>query len=289
MSNRLQHKLYNYEASPPGKLWDKIAAALDESHLSASFPTKLYNLETNPPPGVWENIDSALSVPGETVIPKRNRTIHFLRYAAAAVLIGIIAFTVTWFINTDTKKGQSDQQATPVVVAAPDTVLKDEVADKTHNEAEALADASRDDAALEASKKTFARLDLPVKTRMMAINPMYLSEPVENRRMAGHMNPGEIYRDIYYHNIPVSIPFNQDPYDVTDRYIMLMTPDGNIIRMAKKWGELLFCVAGEEQDEHCTDQLKKWREKIASAPVAPSPGNFLDILSLLQSLKENHP
>ena len=44
-----------------------------------------------------------------------------------------------------------------------------------------------------------------------------------------------------------------------------MTPDGNIIRMSKKWSGLVCCVSGEEQDEDCKNQIKKWQKKIATA------------------------
>lgn len=75
---------------------------------------------------------------------------------------------------------------------------------------------------------------------------------------------------------------------LADRYVMLMTPDGNIIRMSKKWSDLLCCVSGEEQDADCKDQLKKWQQKIASSELAPSPGNFMDILGLVNSLNESN-
>jgi hypothetical protein len=35
MSERLQNKMYDYEVTPPAKLWEKIAVALDESELDA--------------------------------------------------------------------------------------------------------------------------------------------------------------------------------------------------------------------------------------------------------------
>ncbi len=76
------------------------------------------------------------------------------------------------------------------------------------------------------------------------------------------------------------------PTNIADRYVMLMTPNG-IVRMSKKLGNLVCCVSGQEQDEDCKDQLKKWQEKIACSPVAPSPGNFMDILSLVSSLNNN--
>lgn len=68
---------------------------------------------------------------------------------------------------------------------------------------------------------------------------------------------------------------------------MLMTPDGQFIRMSKKLGDLLCCVSGEEQDPDCIDQMKRWRQKIAISNLTPSPGNFMDILNLVKSLQEN--
>ena len=75
--------------------------------------------------------------------------------------------------------------------------------------------------------------------------------------------------------------------NLAESYIMLMTPDGNIIRMSKKWSDLVCCVSGEEQDDDCKDQLKKWQQKIATSSLAPSPGNFMDIFSLVSSLNED--
>jgi hypothetical protein len=74
--------------------------------------------------------------------------------------------------------------------------------------------------------------------------------------------------------------------DLADRYVMLMTPEGSIIRMSKKLGDLICCVSGEEQGDGCKDQLKKWQEQMAMSSLAPSPANFLDILSLVNSLDD---
>ena len=83
----------------------------------------------------------------------------------------------------------------------------------------------------------------------------------------------------------------QDPtppveVDLTNRYIVLMTPDGNIIRMSKKLRNLVCCVSGEEVDKDCVDQMKKWREKIANPAATHTPGNFLDLLHMLNSLQD---
>ena len=59
MSEELKKKLLNYEVSPPGIVWDKIADALDEE-ITAGFPRQLYEVEVMPPSGTWSNIASAL-------------------------------------------------------------------------------------------------------------------------------------------------------------------------------------------------------------------------------------
>jgi hypothetical protein len=80
--------------------------------------------------------------------------------------------------------------------------------------------------------------------------------------------------------------YNDNSAKIADRYVMLMTPNG-IIRMSKKLGDIICCVAGEEQNEDCRDQVRKWQEKLAASPVAPAPGNFMDILSLVSALNED--
>ena len=285
MKNKLQHKLYNYEVSPPQKTWEKIAASLDESHLSDAFPLKLYNLERIPPSGNWDKIASELSEKGKSVISIKKRFAPFIRYAAAAVIIGFFAFSVIWIINAS----KNDK---PVALKENTIQVYDSINNTPIESRTTLtpvideAQQARDDAALEASKHTFAKLDISPKKRILGLHQAYISMPVEISRNTKMLNPDEIYRDMYYSSINSDIHIESDKYNIADRYIMLMTPEGNIFRMAKKWGDLLCCVSGEEQDAICKDQLMKWRNKIACAPIAPSPGNFLDILNLAHSLKD---
>jgi hypothetical protein len=283
MSERLQHKLYNYEVNPPGKVWEKIASSLDESHLSESFPAKLYNLEANPPAGVWEKIESTLAGESEIVIPVRRQFYRIRRYAIAAILIGIVALGSLWIINNS---GKNEMLTIETAPEKNDSLNKDSENVTVSESVEDKLQKERDDAALEASKQTFAKLDVSSRKRIMAVNPEFLALPIETSRN-NEQNPEETYRNIFYSSINSSVHLDTEKYNVTDRYIMLMTPEGHIIRMAKKWGDLVCCVAGEDPDEVCTDQLKKWRDKLANAPIAPSPGNFLDILSLVNLLREN--
>src|SRR5215831_3851323 len=132
MSDELKKKLYDYEVSPPIAAWDKIAAALDEQ-ISAEFSKKMYNLESvphnnvwdniakeleteeqekysltlynleiDPPAKAWEKISVALDENNLPQIPSKRKIISFVKYAAAACVIGIISFGAIKLLNQKT-------------------------------------------------------------------------------------------------------------------------------------------------------------------------------------------
>jgi hypothetical protein len=257
----LQNKLYNYEQTPPEKVWGKITAALDESNLEDKFPSTLYNSETVPPFSAWDKITSALDAEPGTIIPVTRRGFPFFRYAAAAAVIGIIAFGIMkWTGNSSKVKAGSEDIANTKKTDAPDNT---QTTNPNENDI-AESPAKEDNAAIE---KNAAEVNTgeTKTTRTKKVKPGYaITENIDETE------------PIYAYN-------EYTPPNLADRYVMLMTPNG-IIRMSKKLGNIVCCVAGEEQDDDCKDQLKKWQEKIAASPIAPAPGNFMDILSLVSSL-----
>jgi hypothetical protein len=290
MSKDLRNRLYEYEVPPPPASWDKIATALDESHLDNQFPSTLYNLEATPPPAAWDKINEALS-PSMGEKPVR-RLYPILKYAAAAMLIGVLAFGGIRIFRSSTPNA-------PVVTRneTPATNLPSSQADPQNNVASnpTLVDPieeERNDAALEASKHMYASLDASEKQRIKRVSEEHFLSTADPISTASDINPGNTYRDAKcaFVNAP-SFAFNDDnsPIDMANRYFMLVTPDGKIIRISKKLGPIVCCVSGEETDEDCNNQLKKWREKLASPNMAASSGNFLDILNLIHTFKENNP
>lgn len=273
MNSGVQHKLLNHEVTPPPGVWDKIAAELDESELHHSFPSKLYEAEVIAPTGVWNNIQAALNEDHEVVVPKRRAIAPWLRYAAAAVVIGLIAWGGLSILNNKKSAAPVASDKTiqdpktnidiAVTPTNPGTVIINQAPspDKT--------DEARNDAALEASKKTFAKLDIPVNShRLKNIASSYsFASTVET-------GPADNYIS------------ERDPADLSDRYIVLMTPDGHFVRMAKKLSNMVCCVSGEEQDKECVDQMSRWKEKMACSPTGHSTGSFLDILNLIKSLDD---
>lgn len=300
MNSGFQHTIFNHEVSPPDHCWEKITRELDDSALQHTFPKKLQEaaitppahawekiaaeLESSstasaiaaklqqaavmPPPYVWDNIETELDNE-QSQTPKRNRSL--LRYAAAAAILGLLAWGASFLLNnndTDTTAGLQPNSKTdttePVITAQPPIPGEDVAAIS----AEAAIEEARNDAALEASKKTYARLDVNT-----------VQKKIKN---VSAFNFGVTTDDEYDGNAV------DKTTDISKRYIVLMTPDGHFIRMSKKLKDLVCCISGEEMDEACLDQLKRWREKILSSSAIHAPGNFADILNLVTSMQDNN-
>ncbi len=316
MSSGPENKMYNFEVPPPAGVWEKIAAELDESALSEQFPSRLYNsmaippphiwnsiannldesmfvndyadklanIEITPPAAAWNKIKTSLDTGYEAITPVRRTISPFIKYAAAAAILGFIAWGGIKLFNSDTrnsvvvnenpKNGVNAETISPITneIAADENTETPEIA--------LLKEEIRNDAALEASKKTFAKLDVAVTQSKIkkAADFFFVSDDYD-------YTPSGTPRGFDVNTTTV-LP---DPPAINkaNRYIVLMTPDGNIIRMSKKFSDIICCISGEELDNDCTDQLKKWREKIANPSTPHSSGNFMGILSLLDAMQEN--
>jgi hypothetical protein len=284
--------LYNMEATPPPATWKNIAASLDaETSERYAFASTLYNMEATPPPATWKNIVTSFDEE-----PRRRRVVPlFIRYAAAAILIGAIAFGAVRLVNSFNKKDElpvADKQNTTPPTTPDHQHTGNDAAEE--NRGTALTnetDETRDDRALEESKGTMASLSLSDKARVAHITSQYVAAdaPAATISSTEKIKPQSTYRDIECSEVstPGFVGYSQT-MDVASRYILFTTPDGRMVRISKKLGDLVCCVSGDEVDENCENQLDKWRKKIANSPVAPSPGNFMDILNLVSTLKDSN-
>jgi hypothetical protein len=282
--SELHHKMYHYEVKPPAQTWEKIASALDASDLEYQYPARLRDIELAPPAAAWSRIKDSLDAEKPTpVIPHRNFS-PWIRYAAAAAVITLLAWGGITLLSNNKSDGTNDIARDEIVAPLPgqpgrdtqtalpgtESRLPDDVVMTDINAV--TAEDARNDAALEASKKTYATLDVPSFSKLKRVSEFYFV-PEEPRGMT---------RSIDFDYVP------EPEEDLSDRYIMLMTPEGNIIRMSKKLGDLVCCVSGEEQDDDCMKQMKKWQDKMASTATGHAPGNIMDILGLLKSLQDNN-
>lgn len=325
MNDSFQHKLYNHTELPPASAWEKIALALDESHssdkfistlqnavvnppasawasiaasleeleLSTQYPATLANMEVTPPVTAWEKISQFLTTEEEVPVKEQRKILPVLRYAAAAIFIGFVAFGAVKLLNN--KKETSDLAGTTEVSGKQNSdspqnnndqsIVTDQVTEEIVPSQDAI-----DAAALEESKGTFASLDMSDRQKMRKINQdLFMEEVAPVNTDTDLLLPEAIFQQLECADVSVpAYAASNAAIDMASRYSLLMTADGHIVRVSKKLSGLICCVSGEEQDEDCKTQLNQWKKKIADSPVAPSPGNFMDILSLLQTLKDSN-
>ena len=75
-------------------MWDKIAAALDESHIKLMNSLQHYIMQKlMPPASAWDKIASVIGSMNMHPVDTRcdSKSFSFFRYAAAAVVIGLVA------------------------------------------------------------------------------------------------------------------------------------------------------------------------------------------------------
>ena len=287
----LKDKMYNYEMTPPANVWEKIKYSLDKDEYANEFSVKLQNLEVTPPAEIWEKINSTLDAEKNIPVRKIHRLSPLLRYAAAAVVI--IGLTIFGIIKFSSKTSGEKEVAKKTNNTQPnDSFIAPKIVQRTPDGetnisdiATTITDQQRDDAALEESKKTYAKLDMSENNKRELRQALMMTpvDPISSD------NTEYSSLEVCFPDNVRAILANSPAINTAERYIMLMTPDGNIIRVSKKWADLVCCVSGEDEDEGCQDQLKKWRQKIVNSAVAPSPANFMDILSMVELLKDNNP
>lgn len=307
MNSEFQNKMYKYEVQPPKGVWNRIALELDDAALENNFPVTLKNMEVMPAAAAWQNIAtildesllindystklSKIAIPPpsttwnkiidqldstpESVVSERKKIIPFFRYAIAASILGLIAWGAFQLFNAKKYETPVAEVTTPkeIPISVPTNSSTNNSIDKVAEEGNIFsAEEARNDAALEASKKTFAKLDVKFATsKIKNASDFFFIPEIDEPGVRG------------LGNWDTPVPKN----DFSDRYFFLMTPEGNIIRISKKLSNIVGCVAGAEQDEECLDQLKKWQKKMASPKSIQSSGNLMEILNLANSLQES--
>lgn len=269
-------KMQTLAVQPNATSWQFIALALDEEKFKNDYQQKLSGLAVTPPSSVWDKIATGLSLDTTVTHNRKNKISVLLRYAAAACVLALLAWGAYFFLNKNTKNEIPIAKQTDTTVEKKLPVPNYDIAKVLQNEnvgiegITASVQEARNDAALEASKKTYAVLDKKIKDPKIKNAADFFFMPERDEpgvRGLGDWTPPQ------QTNNP-------------DRYFTLITPEGHIIRISKKLGDMVGCVAGAEQDIECLEQLKKWRAKLANPKLPSSSANFMEILNLAKSLED---
>src|SRR5688572_20722562 len=165
---RLKDKMYNYEVNPPNHCWEKISIAMDDAELGHKFPPALYNMEVTPPASAWAKISEAMNAKTEAVVrPMFRRQSPLLKYAAAAILIGLVAFAVLRLVisNNNPDNGGTVAKKSDTIKSADSFSPAPNAGVTSESDPESGVESS------EANKNLVASLDPPVKKIVKGSDP----------------------------------------------------------------------------------------------------------------------
>ena len=259
MNNNLQKRLFHFEASPPKKIWDKIAETLDEE---PSFAQRLYRYEKTPPTAIWSAIESSLNgaaAPAKAkVVPFTVRYKTPLRYIAAASLIAATLVIVNLSVR-HTAAGSlasSNKREHPVR-----RVLQ--------NKNDQNPSGGGDAASLSAASP-----------RVNAENNK--ANFVAAKRSLAYIRPQSIFpilslrKNFIPKQVKEKMLFDQSS---ADDFMVYSDGDGNVMKLPKKLFSLVCCKDG---DGSCKTRLERLRQTL-SASVATA--DFVGMIDMLRQLQ----
>jgi hypothetical protein len=274
-------QLYDLEIKPPSKVWNFVAAALDNGG-ALNFPDKLYNLEVQPPIDSWKKISTALDE--EKALPRIpvKRKTPYIKYAVAASLLAMVGFGIKWL---------TAERTGPEIVQNTKT-QKTGVQPKTENNQSNPETTN----STEEQKSTLTN-NLPKEGPRQAVAATTTAKN-NTRRSGNYMTaaykmpkPEFATSDGFcMANLKTSAPGDQPKFsEAAYRYVVFENDNCELVRISKKLAEKLGCTIADQNTveyQNCIQQLKKWSEKIAQMNITPSADNFMNIFELLKSTEE---
>lgn len=253
MNNDLPNRLFQYEATPPEGVWEKIAASLDEDE---SYPHRLAIYEAEPPLIVWEKLDASLNeaaAPAK-VVPFFVRYKNPLRYVAAASIIAVTLVTLTLTLRqteAGSLAGTQKKPALPRIQSSPrqNITRKEDAVAVAANGAGAHADRT----VLATVKRTLAYIRPQNILPKLALTKRFIPRQVTEEPVAD--------------------------FSALDDFMVYSDEDGTAMRLPKKLFALVNCNDG---DGSCRERLQSLRQKL-SANIAPS--DFTGMLDLVRQLQ----
>lgn len=293
MSEQLKNKILNMEVAPPAAAWDFIAARLDEQAVSgaAAVQLKMNEMEVTPPAFVWNEIEKELDKNAEKVVPiNRNRNFIFLRYAAVAVVVGLIGLFVFRFFNSNQTIEQSGNQP----IAAVDN--NNQTAKPSNNTTTTDTNTPSSETISTRPSNTSNRLPLETKDlkEIYAYNELKLQPSGIEERLFTGFNPEEEVR-VVARDLNGNIPSGINAVTAGNNYFITTGPNGEVVRVSNKLANIIQMLGDDESTRENIDQIIQesavWKQRFYNlrsrlSKLAPSPNNFMDILQIAAALKE---
>ncbi|HVK96317.1 MAG TPA: hypothetical protein VM368_00800 [Flavisolibacter sp.] len=258
MSSDLKDKLFNYEATPPDRVWAEIDASFNNQRLSQ----KLSNFEEVPNNSVWARIKDVLDQQTAKVVPI-NRRIKFRYSVAAALLILSIGVTTLLVNNSSEKVVQISRVQRPNSSSA----MQDPVSDPANG------DVKRNDDPPQPVAYTSARINTSgakKKTNSFSTSiPDYLQPQLLTLSIGA---PKKLLIDI-------KEKIQQFNFLPADRYMVYTDVEGNSTKVPKKLFDAVHCA---NHDVACKQHLEQLQAQAAKASLSVDFTGFLEMVKQVQ-------
>lgn len=257
----LSEKISSLEVTPPDNAWNHIAAALKVTEQEQSLANRLYDIQAEAPAMAWENISKELD--DQKALAIIERKLSNLQVTPPAAV---------WNNISRELSGKNTHQ--PLIVPMHHGWLKYAAAACFIAVISVTAFFILNDGGSTGTNYTAGTASgkpAPVNVQKTAQSTVNTQQAQGNAR---HQVLAEIKTRLG-NAYSVSMERNTE---LQNRYIILMTQDGNVVRMSKKVSNMADCIAGE--DRSCDDQISKWQKEMAGSNTTSSPDNFLDILDM---------
>lgn len=268
----IQQKINSVEEIVPASAWEQIEQQLNIEQNDAYIAATLQSTELAPPATAWSFIEQSLEESGAKVISiNRNSTKRFYRIAAAAAVVGILAWGSYRLLTTNSTTS-----------TAPISIAVNPVEEKPAATTPETAD-SNIAVAEEPSVATTSRTQIKERIKQKLASPdalAYAETPDHN------LENNVAYQGIH-HKQPEKTKETSGFSE--SQYFMVLNDNGELVRVSKKISNLKCAstatvdAATAFQSKDCNEQIKLWREKMAMAAAISASAGDIDLNALINS------
>ena len=210
---------------------------------------KMYNYETTPPAGVWETIAAELDADQGKVMPitkRNNKTLYYLAAAAVAIILFCLVIFTTEFSKS------TDEKLITSSENKSDTLNNNVLITVPTDEKNTVKDNN------ESQNQNISKKNRPDKKQNKVA--------IENKK---------------------STEDNQLTSNSSSRYITIEGLQGQPVKVSSKMATLIDSSETKTASKPIWNKkINEWREIMKVNTLAPTTGNFLDIIELTKTLKD---
>ena len=267
----IQKKISSVEETVPAAAWTNIEQHLNIEQNDAYIAAALQSTEVAPPATAWSFIEDSLEEKGAKIISiNKNSPKRFLRMAAAAAVIGVLAWGGYRLLNTN------DATESPAIAAAdPITKTTEPAIVATQPDTNITA---TDPAAETTSDRS--QIKQHIKQKLASPDALVYTETPDHS-----LENNVAYQGIHHKQ---AVAKKETSGFSESQYFMVLNDDGELVRVSKKISNLKCAFGNADaatalQSKDCNEQIKVWREKMAMAAAISASAGDIDLNALINS------